>query len=448
MADPKGFLTSDRGSCPARPVEERMQDWHEVYDPGGLLPIMTKQAGRCMDCGVPFCHNGCPLGQPHPRVERPGLPRRLAGGHRAAARHQQLPGVHRPALPGAVRGGVRARHQPAAGDDQERRGRHHRPGLGRGWVAAAAARAADRQDRRGRRLRPRGPGRRPAAHPGRARRRGVRARRPHRRPAAVRHPRVQDGEAAHRPAPRADARRGHRVPHRRRRSASTSTRRAAPRYDAVVLAGGATVSARPARRRAASWPASTRRWSTCRSPTRCRRATSTSPDHRRGQARRRHRRRRHRRGLPRHRAPPGRASVTQLEIMPRPADERARGPAVAHVPEGLQGRLRPRGGRRAGLLASPPPRFAGDDDGNVRALHLVEVEPRTAVRPRGGHRAGDPGRAGRCWRWASSAPSRQRPGRPARRRARRPGQHRPRRDLRDHRRRRVRRRRHGPRPVA
>ena len=48
-----------------RPVEERVQDWQEVYpdDVGRvLLPIISKQAGRCMDCGIPFCHQGCPLG--------------------------------------------------------------------------------------------------------------------------------------------------------------------------------------------------------------------------------------------------------------------------------------------------------------------------------------------------------------------------------------------------
>ncbi|WP_329179867.1 glutamate synthase subunit beta [Streptomyces sp. NBC_01477] len=62
MADPKGFLTTGRETAPMRPVEERRQDWNEVYVPGGLLPIISKQAGRCMDCGIPFCHNGCPLG--------------------------------------------------------------------------------------------------------------------------------------------------------------------------------------------------------------------------------------------------------------------------------------------------------------------------------------------------------------------------------------------------
>src|SRR6478609_2564247 len=65
MADPKGFLKNGRELAERRPVEERVHDWNEVY-PGGpgraLLPIITTQAGRCMDCGIPFCHQGCPLG--------------------------------------------------------------------------------------------------------------------------------------------------------------------------------------------------------------------------------------------------------------------------------------------------------------------------------------------------------------------------------------------------
>ena len=65
MADPRGFLTTAREVATRRPIEERVQDWQEVYpdDVGRtLLPIITKQAGRCMDCGIPFCHQGCPLG--------------------------------------------------------------------------------------------------------------------------------------------------------------------------------------------------------------------------------------------------------------------------------------------------------------------------------------------------------------------------------------------------
>jgi glutamate synthase (NADPH/NADH) small chain len=65
VADPKGFLTTPARHPQRRPVEERVRDWKEVY-PGGigraLLPIISEQAGRCMDCGIPFCHQGCPLG--------------------------------------------------------------------------------------------------------------------------------------------------------------------------------------------------------------------------------------------------------------------------------------------------------------------------------------------------------------------------------------------------
>lgn len=65
MADPKGFMTHPRQLAERRPAGERVHDWNEVYPgtPGrAVLPIITTQASRCMDCGVPFCHKGCPLG--------------------------------------------------------------------------------------------------------------------------------------------------------------------------------------------------------------------------------------------------------------------------------------------------------------------------------------------------------------------------------------------------
>ncbi|GAB3406724.1 glutamate synthase subunit beta [Schumannella luteola] len=62
MADPKGFLTTRERETPARrPVALRLMDWKEVYEQGDLTQT-RRQAGRCMDCGVPFCHHGCPLG--------------------------------------------------------------------------------------------------------------------------------------------------------------------------------------------------------------------------------------------------------------------------------------------------------------------------------------------------------------------------------------------------
>lgn len=62
MADPRGFIRNPLRILPVRrPVSERLNDWNEVYQdfPEDTL---RQQAGRCMDCGIPFCHNGCPLG--------------------------------------------------------------------------------------------------------------------------------------------------------------------------------------------------------------------------------------------------------------------------------------------------------------------------------------------------------------------------------------------------
>lgn len=62
MADPKGFLKhTERELPPRRPVPVRIMDWKEVYERGTDAQL-RRQASRCMDCGVPFCHQGCPLG--------------------------------------------------------------------------------------------------------------------------------------------------------------------------------------------------------------------------------------------------------------------------------------------------------------------------------------------------------------------------------------------------
>jgi glutamate synthase (NADPH/NADH) small chain len=62
VADPKGFLTTPQRELPTRrPVDVRIQDWREVYEQQDAAQL-TRQAGRCMDCGIPFCHDGCPLG--------------------------------------------------------------------------------------------------------------------------------------------------------------------------------------------------------------------------------------------------------------------------------------------------------------------------------------------------------------------------------------------------
>ncbi|MGQ0634450.1 MAG: glutamate synthase subunit beta [Planctomycetaceae bacterium] len=61
MGKPTGFMEFNRETPPRRPVDQRLHDWHEVYQPFPELKLM-EQGARCMDCGVPFCHTGCPLG--------------------------------------------------------------------------------------------------------------------------------------------------------------------------------------------------------------------------------------------------------------------------------------------------------------------------------------------------------------------------------------------------
>ena len=61
MGKPTGFIEITRAKPKSRPIEVRVRDWKEVY----LLeaePELRQQGARCMDCGIPFCHQGCPLG--------------------------------------------------------------------------------------------------------------------------------------------------------------------------------------------------------------------------------------------------------------------------------------------------------------------------------------------------------------------------------------------------
>jgi glutamate synthase (NADPH) small chain len=63
MGKPSGFKEFERELPQPRAVPERVQDWREIYGEGAFPEsLLVKQAARCMDCGVPFCQNGCPLG--------------------------------------------------------------------------------------------------------------------------------------------------------------------------------------------------------------------------------------------------------------------------------------------------------------------------------------------------------------------------------------------------
>ena len=271
-----------------------------------------------MECGVPFCHNGCPLGQPDPGLERPRLPRPLAGRDPPAARDEQLPRVHRPAVPGAVRGRLRARDpRGRRGHDQADRELDHRPRLGRGLGRARSRRRVET----GRSVAvvgagPAGHGRRAAAAPRRPPRRALRARRGRRRPGALRRAGLQDREARRRAPRRSSSSTRASSCAAASTSASTSPPTSCAReFDAVVLAIGSRVP----RDLPVAGPRARRRPLRDGLPLRAqplgRDAVGPEPtahrpsrrDHRRGQARRRHRRRRHRRRLRRQLDPRGRA---------------------------------------------------------------------------------------------------------------------------------------------
>ena len=61
MGKPTGFLELDRSLPGKRDAKERINDYKEI-EKAGTAEHTRNQAARCMDCGIPFCHNGCPLG--------------------------------------------------------------------------------------------------------------------------------------------------------------------------------------------------------------------------------------------------------------------------------------------------------------------------------------------------------------------------------------------------
>ena len=106
MTNPTGFLEIDRHDRGALPIERRLKNFDEFVVP--LAPTeMGRQAARCMDCGVPFCHTGCPVNNlipdwndlvsrdqwrtaldPAPRTNIPGIHGRSVGAVRSG-RHPQ-----------------------------------------------------------------------------------------------------------------------------------------------------------------------------------------------------------------------------------------------------------------------------------------------------------------------------------------------------------------------
>ncbi len=136
---PRGFLKYGREKHALPPVSRSACATGAACRTNFSHEKTKEQAARCMDCGIPFCNNGCPLGNIIPDfndlVFRDKWEDALARLHS----HQQLPRVHRARLPRALRAGLRARHQPGSGRDQAGRVGDRPARLGRGLDPAGAA---------------------------------------------------------------------------------------------------------------------------------------------------------------------------------------------------------------------------------------------------------------------------------------------------------------------
>ena len=212
-----GFLEVERVAAPERDPAVRVGDYREFVN---QLPDreLRDQGGRCMECGVPFCHNGCPLGNLIPDWNDLVYRDRWREAIDQLHATNNFPEFTGRLCPAPVRGGVRARDpRGRRGVDQADRGRDRQPGVGRGLDRPAAAGARDRPHGRGHRRRAGRARGRAAAAPRRARGHRLRARRGRRRPGALRRAGLQDREVGDRAAARAAGRRGRALRVRRRR---------------------------------------------------------------------------------------------------------------------------------------------------------------------------------------------------------------------------------------
>ena len=262
--------------------------------------VLRTQGARCMDCGIPFCHKGCPLGNIIPDwndlVYR-GRWREAIERLHSTNNFPEFTGRICPA-PCEEACVLNINDDPVTIKNIEKHIIDH--AFAEGWVTPQVP-----ERRTGKTIAvvgsgPAGHGVRAAAGACRARRHALRARRPHRRAAALRHPRLQDGEVADRPPHGADGGGGRHLPHQRARRRGRHGRRAASRVRRHRALDGRDPAARPprARTRAQGHPLRHGVPAPAEQGGRGRLDPGADPRHR--QARRHPRRRRHGLRLPRH----------------------------------------------------------------------------------------------------------------------------------------------------
>ena len=114
-----GFLEIDREDRTYEPAADRVRHYREFIIPPSEAEI-TRQAARCMDCGIPYCHTGCPVNNQIPDWNDLVYQSDWEVAAQQPALDQQFPRSDRPHLPGAVRGCLHAQHHRRAGHHQDR----------------------------------------------------------------------------------------------------------------------------------------------------------------------------------------------------------------------------------------------------------------------------------------------------------------------------------------
>ncbi len=251
MGKVTGFMDYARVEEDHEPVPERVKNYHEFVFT--LTEEEAKvQSARCMDCGMPFCNNGCPVNNIIPDFNDLVYRADWKNAFAVLDSTNNFPEFTGRICPAPCEAACTLNiNDDPVGIKSIEHAIIDRA-WAEGWVVPQPASGEDRQEGGRRRLGPGRPRRRAAARARRPRGDGVREERRDRRPAALRHPRLQDGEVAHRPSRRADGGRRRGLPHRRSRRRSGAEARSSPtgrarsvrpaellaEFDAIVLAAG------------------------------------------------------------------------------------------------------------------------------------------------------------------------------------------------------------------
>ena len=201
MGKPTGFIEIHRKKAPTRPVAERLHDWQEVYLPYPQEELQ-QQGARCMDCGIPFCHQGCPLGNLIPDWNDLVYRDRWESAIERLHATNNFPEFTGRLCPAPCEGScvLGINDDPVTIKSIEVSIIER--AFDEGWVTARPPLVRTGKKRGRDWIGPGGAGRGRSAESRRPRRHGLREIRSHRRAAALRHSRIQDGEAVPRPPPR------------------------------------------------------------------------------------------------------------------------------------------------------------------------------------------------------------------------------------------------------